>query len=248
MSEVIFKTLVEPKKATKKWLFFPVSLVLHGLMVAAIMVVPYLTADSMPTAQIHNVLMVAPPPVPPAPPPPPKPRTGTKGDRKPKPKPEKVKPVTQARFVAPIEVPSEIEEEDIDFGFDGGVDGGVEGGVEGGVAGGVLGSLASGGDDFSQMRAERITTIQRPKLMRQVNPQYPPTALRARIEGIVIVEAVTDIYGKVIRTRIINGHPLFRSAAQEAVRKWMYEPYIINGIPKPVMFTVTVNFRLNNAN
>jgi outer membrane biosynthesis protein TonB len=51
-----------------------------------------------------------------------------------------------------------------------------------------------------------------------------------------------------MKARIINGHPLFRSAAMEAVKKWVYEPYIIDGIPKPVVFTVTVHFRLDGVN
>lgn len=248
MNEMIFKAFVEPKNPTKRWFFFPVSLLFHGLLIGAIVVVPLLTAESMPPAKIFDVFVVAPPAPPPAPPPPPKARKSTKGPVKTNNKPEETKPVTQGRFVAPVDVPSEIEDEDIsDFGFNGGVPGGVAGGIEGGVPGGVLGSLA-GADDPSQLTIQRISPVQRPKLIRRVTPQYPPTALKARLQGVVIVEAVTDIYGRVIKARIINGHPLFRNSAMEAVKRWVYEPYIIDGIPKPVVFTVTVHFRLNGVN
>jgi protein TonB len=34
-------------------------------------------------------------------------------------------------------------------------------------------------------------------------------------------------------------------AAMDAVRQWVYEPTELNGVPVPVVMTVTVNFRLN---
>lgn len=246
MNAIPFRTFTEPKKSTKKWLFFPMSVVLHGILIGLIVVVPLMTATGMPEIQIHKIHIVAEPSPPPVPPAPPKNQTSSRRADKPKPKTETQKPVEVPRFVAPIEVPDVIEEEAIDYGIDAGTDFGVEGGIEGGVPGGVLGGLAATGD-MNNLKAVHITTIQKPKLIRQVAPQYPSTALRARLKGTVIVEAVTDIYGHVIRVRVISGHPLFRNAASEAVKKWQYEPYIINGIPKPVVFQVTVNFRLEGA-
>lgn len=247
MNDAPFRTFTEPKRSTKKWLFFPMSVVLHGILIGLIVVVPLMTAASMPEIKVLKVHIVTEPSPPPVPPAPPAKRTSSRRADKPKPKPEEQKPVEVPRFVAPIEVPDVIEEEAIsDYGLDIGSDFGVEGGIEGGVPGGVLGGLASTGD-MNNLKAVHITTIQKPKLIRQVAPQYPATALRARLKGTVIVEAVTDIYGRVIRVRVLTGHPLFRNAASEAVRKWQYEPYIINGIPKPVVFQVTVNFRLEGA-
>jgi len=45
--------------------------------------------------------------------------------------------------------------------------------------------------------------------------------------------------------RIISGDPFLNDAAVKAIRQWIYEPYIINGIPQAVKFTVKINFRLN---
>lgn len=246
MNETLFKSFVEPKRSTKKWLFFPMSVILHGALIVLIVVVPLMTAESMPQIKIHKVYIVAepaPPPVPPAPP-----RSKTSSRESAKPKPDEPKPVMEARFVAPVTVPDVIQEEAISaYGIDTGSAFGVEGGEIGGVDGGVLGGMTSGTDDFNNAQAYHLTGIQKPKLIRQVAPQYPATALKARLPGTVIVEAVTDIYGKVLTVRVISGHPLFRSSAVEAVKKWVYEPYIICGIPKPVVFTVTVNFRLDGA-
>jgi hypothetical protein len=36
-------------------------------------------------------------------------------------------------------------------------------------------------------------------------------------------------------------------SAIDAVRQWVYEPMIINGRPRPVIFTVTVRFQLKSA-
>lgn len=249
MNETIFKSFTEPKKSTKKWLFFPLSLLLHGLVISAVIMVPLMTADTgMPPLKIHTVIVVAPPTPPSAPPAAARAKTSSKGTKKRQEKKRESTPITTGRIVAPIDVPSDIAEENIeDWGIDGGVDGGVEGGVEGGVPGGILGSLVSGPND-SQMTTVRIASVQKPKLLKKVQPQYPATCLKAHLQGTIIIEAVTDIYGRVIKARVITGHPLFKNAAVEAVKKWVYEPYMINGIPKPVVFTVTVNFRLDGAN
>jgi protein TonB len=37
---------------------------------------------------------------------------------------------------------------------------------------------------------------------------------------------------------------LLDQAAQDAVRQWVYEPMIINGRPRGVIFTVTVTFEI----
>jgi outer membrane biosynthesis protein TonB len=48
------------------------------------------------------------------------------------------------------------------------------------------------------------------------------------------------------QARVISGHPLLNDAALSAIKQWVYEPYILNGIPKPVIFTATVTFTLQN--
>lgn len=244
MKTKLFNEFVENKKSTKKWLFFPVSLIAHGLVFGAVLIVPLMNADGhLPPVKFNQMVMIAPPTAPPPPPAPPKSKTSSKG-RKKKPDQNTSKPIPSGRFVAPVEVPSEIPDEDISaFGFDEGSAFGVEGGVEGGVPGGIVGGVL-GSETSADQQEIQISTVQKPKLLRKVQPQYPPMALRARLEGMVIVEAVTDIYGRVVKTRIVSGHALLRGAAAQAVKQWVYEPYILNGVPKPVRFTVVVKFNL----
>jgi len=121
----------------------------------------------------------------------------------------------------------------------GGVVGGVLGGVEGGVQGGVAGAV---GGNLEPVRA--TGDIQPPKLLMQVDPTYPEEARKAKVEGIVILEAETDVYGRVARTSVLRSIPLLDQAAIDAVRQWVYEPFILNGKPRGCIFTVTVRFTL----
>lgn len=240
----IFEHLVEKPGTSKKWLFFPLSLVFHGCLIAVVVLGPLMNADNqLPEIKMINVFLASPVPPPPPPPPPPKgsSRLGKKSD---KPKPgEQKRPVNTGRLVQPIEIPDEIEEEGLGIGLDVGVPGGVEGGVVGGMEGGVLGSSLLGTDQDFDSHITPIS-IQQPKLIRRIEPDYPIAAIRSQIQGIVILEAVTDIYGKVVKVNIINGHALLNSAAVQAVRQWIYEPYIVCGVPKPVTFIVKINFSL----
>lgn len=45
--------------------------------------------------------------------------------------------------------------------------------------------------------------------------------------------------------KVLRGLPLLEQAAIEAVRQWVYTPTLLNGVPVPVMMTVTVNFKLS---
>ena len=74
-------------------------------------------------------------------------------------------------------------------------------------------------------------------------PHYPRVASLFHVEGQVILQAVVSRSGRVSATHIIRGHRLLRGAAQEAVRKWRYRPYLINGQPTDVATIVTVDFR-----
>lgn len=147
-------------------------------------------------------------------------------------------------FVAPVEIPDEIApEEGIDLGVEGGVAGGVEGGVPGGVVGGVVGGLP---DAPPPVEAVRVGgNIKSPKKLKDAQPAYPEIAKQARVQGIVILEATISPQGKVTNVKVLRGIPLLDQAAMDAVTQWVYTPTLLNGVPVPVIMTVTVNFKLN---
>jgi TonB family protein len=76
-------------------------------------------------------------------------------------------------------------------------------------------------------------------------PVYPEVAKEDHIEGPVVVQALISKDGVVDRVHVIEGNPRLRSAAAEAVQKWRYKPYFLNGKPVEVATTITVDFSLD---
>ena len=87
--------------------------------------------------------------------------------------------------------------------------------------------------------------VQVSRLIKKVDPEYPPLARRARLEGSVVAEALITESGTIDSLRIISGNPLFYQSVLDAVKQWRYEPTLLNGEPIDVITTITVNFRLN---
>ena len=83
-----------------------------------------------------------------------------------------------------------------------------------------------------------------PAKVHDVAPVYPAVARSARIEGMVIIRATIDVDGRVTEARVLRSIALLDRAALDAVRQWEYSPTLLNGVPVPVMMTVTVTFRL----
>jgi protein TonB len=147
--------------------------------------------------------------------------------------------------VAPVEVPQEIlPEEGLDLGVEGGV-GGVEGGVPGGVVGGVVGGLPDAPPPPPQQAIRVGGQIKTPRKLKDVPPTYPDIAKQARVQGVVILECTISPQGKVTDIKVLRGIPLLNDSATSAVRQWVYTPTLLNGVPVPVIMTVTVNFKLS---
>jgi protein TonB len=86
--------------------------------------------------------------------------------------------------------------------------------------------------------------IKPPNKVKNVPPVYPPIAQSARVQGVVIIEATIGTNGKVTDARVLRSIPLLDQAALDAVRQWEFTPTLLNGVPVPVIMTVTVNFTL----
>ena len=84
-----------------------------------------------------------------------------------------------------------------------------------------------------------------PTKLHHVPPVYPRAARARRVQGVVILETVIGTSGGVDGVRVLRSIPLLDDAAIEAVRQWRYTPTLLNGVPQPVIMTVTVNFELD---
>jgi len=86
--------------------------------------------------------------------------------------------------------------------------------------------------------------IRPPRRLTYVPPVYPAIAQTARVEGIVILEAIISASGDVTAVRVLRSVPLLDEAARTAVARWRYSPTTLNGVNVPVIMTVTVTFAL----
>jgi periplasmic protein TonB len=86
--------------------------------------------------------------------------------------------------------------------------------------------------------------VETPRKLVHVAPRYPELAQRAGLQGTVELECVIDPTGAVAEISVLSGATLLRDAAVEAVRKWRYTPTRLNGVPVPIVMTVTVRFSL----
>jgi len=130
-----------------------------------------------------------------------------------------------------------------------GVVGGVPGGIPGGQMGGVIGGIISS----TPVAVPKVATPQRVRvsagvtsglLVRRIQPNYPPLARQARIQGTVVLHAVISKDGSIENLTLVSGHPMLAPAAIDAVKQWKYKPYLLNGEPVEVDTEVQVNFTL----
>jgi periplasmic protein TonB len=87
--------------------------------------------------------------------------------------------------------------------------------------------------------------ITRPEILHKVAPRYTPMALKAGVQGTVIIEAIIDEKGRVTNQRILRSLPMgLDQAAMDAVQQWRFTPAYRGDVPVKVYFTLTVNFTI----
>ena len=233
MPRDMFGDIVDPsiKVGSRKWYTVPLSIIVHTVVVGAVVIIPLMAADVLPTPPAMMAFVAAPAPPPPPPPPPPPKQTA------------EVKPIeTVETNVAPTQAPAQIAPEK---GF---LDAGVEGGIVGGVVGGIVAGLEAAPPPpppAPVVAPVRVGgNIKAPQKIKDVKPVYPPIAQSARVQGVVIIEATIGVNGTVEEAKVLRSIPLLDAAALDAVRQWQFTPTLLNGVPVPVIMTVTVNFTL----
>lgn len=111
--------------------------------------------------------------------------------------------------------------------------GGVVGGTWGETTGGVISTDLRVPE--AEMQKFRIHTV---------DPVYPPMAIQARVEGIVSLDVRVTATGDIEAIRLVSGHPMLASSAIQAVKRWKYQPYVVNGNAVEVATMVRLNFQL----
>src|SRR5580698_4857305 len=220
------------------------AIILEIALVGLMVLMPLIFTEALPKQQLMTFL-VAPPPPPPPPPPAAAPVHVVKQIQT---------DIVNGQLRTPTKIPQKVQmikEDEAPPPSMGavGVVGGVPGGVPGGQMGGVIGGIISS----TPMAVPKVATPQRVRvsqgvstglLVRKVNPNYPPLARQARIQGSVLLQAEISKTGDIQNLRLISGHPMLAPSAIEAVKQWKYKPYILNGEPVEVETQITVNFTL----
>lgn len=77
------------------------------------------------------------------------------------------------------------------------------------------------------------------------SPRYTEEGRQARIQGVVILEAVVDSNGDVSRVKILKGLPFGLSEeAAETASQWKFRPAMRGGKPVSVFLNLTIRFSL----
>jgi TonB family protein len=103
-------------------------------------------------------------------------------------------------------------------------------------------------------RGERNVESQRPQaqvpaeemqklVTHRVDPEYPPAARPAKLEGVIVLDVVVGRDGSVMDVRALNGPDVLAQAAMEALRWWRFEPYKVDGKPIVVETKLAMEFK-----
>jgi len=231
------------KLKTKRLTTSIVSFFGQFLLLGILILIPLIYTEALPKTQLMTFLVAPPPP----PPPPPPPAAVVKV--------VKIQSdLVNGQLRQPTKIPQKVQiikEEEAPPAMAGGVMGGVPGGVPGGSMNGVIGGMIN-----STAAIPKVATPQRVRvsqgvsagnLIKRVQPNYPPLARQARIQGQVVLQAEISKEGTIQNLQLISGHPMLAPAAIEAVKQWRYKPYLLNGEPVAVDTQVVVNFTLSGG-
>lgn len=86
--------------------------------------------------------------------------------------------------------------------------------------------------------------VQEARLVRRVEPKYPPLPKSAGLEGKVVLRAIIAKDGTIQSLEVVSGSPLFIAATTEAILQWRYQPTLLHGEPVEVETMITVFFTL----
>ena len=107
----------------------------------------------------------------------------------------------------------------------------------------TLAGLGVGNVDLSEVPTE----ADRPaRVIRAVEPLYPPSAQRQGIEGYVILRLNIDATGKVGKVLIVDSEPMgvFERSARDAARRFEFTPARLRGASVPTTIEKKIVFSL----
>lgn len=245
----MFEQSVLTNPATNKSWSMILSFSAQVLLLAVAMVIPLLFTDRLPSFQWAHVIGA---PLPPAPP------TVPQKEQSISPMTAEQRPERPRVFAAPMQIPKSVAEIFDEPGplavspaF-----AGVPGGT--GSDRSAVALVENFIDKPAAPAPQPVQRAQKPpepipvggqvqaaKLVRQVIPQYPELAKRARISGTVRLLGIIGKDGTIENLQPVSGPPMLVRAAMDAVKQWIYKPTLLNRQPVEVIAPIEVVFTLN---
>lgn len=168
------------------------------------------------------------------------------------PKVEPEKPIPQMSIPAVtsvVEIPGAMTQVSAPTVAQGPLTGGGGGtGVGSGVGPGTGPGIGPGfGGGFGGGAYREGNGVSSPVLIRDFKPNYTGEAMRARIQGMVVMDAIVMPDGSVGNVRITKSLDATFGLDQEAiatVKKWRFKPGMLRGEAVPVMIVIEMSFTL----
>lgn len=88
------------------------------------------------------------------------------------------------------------------------------------------------------------------KLIQEVDPSYPEAARKYNLEGDVMIKVFVDENGNVTSARWIlpsGASTILAFEALQAVKKWKYQPRVVDGTPVPMVSWIAIRFQLKKT-
>lgn len=231
-------------RKSKRLILLPVSIGLHVILIGTglFAAVWHVSLPSAPPNQVSSYEVMVQIPIPPAAP--------QQQLQRPDPKPA-VKPDPAQTVTPPDVIPEQLPDLDPAGGENGSPNGAVDGSPDGdpngspdGVDGGV--SIDPPQDLVQSKPVPVGPGVVAPRIIHRVDPRYPETPRRLRLEGYVMVRCVIDRTGGIRDLQVVSAsHPAFGAPAIEALRQWRFTPGLVKGRPADTEFILKVNFTLN---
>jgi protein TonB len=212
---------------------------MQALGLSLLLAIPLLTIQGPPELQWINGPILTPPPPPASPVPGPRPIDSSN--------------ISEGQLLQPPTVPNTIatlREQPVASSPDVsnlGVDGGT-----GTARRGVFNSIGNSVDVAppptpAPTHPLKVSHWAEGNIIYRVQPNYPPIARQARIQGTVELRAIISKAGTIENLVVVSGHPMLVKSAIEAVRQWRYRAYLLNNEPIEVETEITVNFVLSGS-
>jgi protein TonB len=216
------------------------TFILNGAILVALVLIPLVYPEALPRQALAFLLTTPPPPPAPVPPPLQQPNT---------PRFHGAPEFDGATLTAPRLIPKFPPK---DFGPEQAPIGMLPGsGDESDVPGGMP-------DVFNTHRSVAVahpdvkapmrvpSSVVEGMLIHKVVPTYPPIGIAVHQQGTVVLAATISKAGTIENLRAVSGPAILQQAAIDAVKRWAYRPYLLNGQPVEVETTINVIFSLGS--